>query len=158
LPVRLDAHRVAYTRDGALSVDGQGNLVTAAGLLVDPPITVPDGTSQLTIGTDGSVNGVVNGATVVIGSIQLAKFANPAGLEAIGDNAFLATVNSGTAQLSTPGTSGTGLLSSGMLEGANVNLADEMTNMLAAQRAYSLSLKSLQTADELLKQAASLTG
>ncbi len=104
------------------------------------------------------MNGVVNGATVVIGSIQLAKFANPAGLEAIGDNAFLATVNSGTAQLSTPGTSGTGLLSSGMLEGANVNLADEMTNMLAAQRAYSLSLKSLQTADELLKQAASLTG
>ena len=146
---------VGYTRAGNLTVDGAGQLVTASGDLVQPPIRVPAGAdmTSFTIAADGAVSVKVAGATRAIGRLQLAVFANPAGLASLGGNLFAATADSGAARSVTPGTSGAGLLRQGRLEMSNVNAADEMVSMIATQRAYDAVAKVVSASDEMLGTA-----
>jgi flagellar basal-body rod protein FlgG len=142
----------AYTRDGSFSVDANGGLVTSSGFAVNPAITIPANAQSVTIGQDGTVSVTVPGqaAPQTVGSIQLASFQNPAGLEAKGMNLFVETAASGTASANTPGTNGLGLLSQGYLETSNVNVVEELVSMIQTQRAYEINSKAIQTSDQML--------
>lgn len=149
---------LAYTRAGAFRLDGQGRLVTSDGLLLQPPITIPPDAATVSISKDGTVEVTVAGSNQAqqLGVIQLARFSNPAGLEAIGQNLFRPTQSSGQAQVGTPGLDGYGSLLQGFLELSNVKLVEEMVSMIVAQRAYEISSKSIQAADEMLNVANNL--
>lgn len=143
----------AYTRDGTLQIDSQGQLVTANGYTIQPTITIPEQTSSITIGTDGTVSALVagNNTPTQIGTIQLTDFINPSGLQPIGQNLFLETVASGPAQTDNPGNSGLGTLLQGSLEASNVNVVEELVNMIQAQRSYEITAKGIQTVDNMLQ-------
>ncbi len=144
---------IVYTRDGALQRNAEGQLVTAAGLLVEPAITIPEGTLTVTIGSDGTVSAQVAGDELPtqIGQIELADFVNPAGLAPIGDNLFRETAASGTPQTGTPGLDGLGVLVQGSVESSNVNVVEELVNMIETQRAYEMNSKAIGTADDMLR-------
>jgi flagellar basal-body rod protein FlgG len=144
---------LAYTRDGSLKSDAQGQVVTSNGYVIQPAITIPAQTLQLTIGNDGTVSAVVAGNSTpsTLGVIQLTNFINPAGLQPIGQNLFLETVASGAAQTDNPGKSGLGSLQQGSLEASNVNVVEELVNMIQAQRSYEITAKSIQTVDNMLQ-------
>jgi len=145
-----------YTRDGALKVDGQGRVVTSDGLLVlsnFQPIT--GNTSNVTIASTGEVTVQGTSGTQSF-RIQLARFANPSGLRALGGNIYEETAASGTVQLGNPGDNGLGTVTQGFLESSNVNIVDEMVNMIQAQRAYEINSKSIQTSDDMLEKIATL--
>ncbi len=143
----------AYTRDGQLHLNADGQLANATGLLLQPAITVPPNTNRITIGTDGVVNAFVQGTPDAqqIGDIQLVDFVNPAGLQAIGGNLFLETASSGDPQLGTPGEEGLGQIQQGALENSNVDIVEEMVNMITTQRTYELNSKVVSTADQMLQ-------
>lgn len=144
----------AYTRDGAFHVDANGQLVTSNGLAVSPAITIPANTLSITIGQDGTVSVVQQGSAnpVQVGSLQLASFVNPAGLETIGGNLYVETAASGTPAVNTAGTNGLGSISQGYLETSNVNVVEELVNMIQTQRAYELNSKAVQTSDQMLQR------
>jgi flagellar basal-body rod protein FlgG len=144
---------VAYTRDGSLHEDSTGQLVTADGYPTVPAITLPANVNNVTIGTDGTVSATSNGSTTPaqIGVIQLANFINPAGLEAMGQNLYLETESSGTAQTGQPGVNGMGTLAQGSLESSNTNVVAEMVNMIEAQRTYEMNSKSISAVDDMLQ-------
>ncbi|MDI9819485.1 MULTISPECIES: flagellar basal-body rod protein FlgG [unclassified Legionella] len=143
----------AYTRDGTLQIDAQGQIVTSNGYVVQPPITVPEQTVNLTIGTDGTVSALAvgNNAPAQIGTLELTDFINPSGLKPIGQNLFLETLASGPPQTDLPGNSGLGTLLQGSLEASNVNVVEELVNMIQAQRSYEITAKSIQTVDNMLQ-------
>jgi len=143
----------AYTRDGAFSMNSQGQLVTSSGYQLDPAITVPAETLSVTIGVDGTVSALVAGSAqpTQIGSVQLTDFINPQGLQAIGQNLYKETVSSGAPQQGTPGLNGLGEIRQGSLEGSNVNVVEELVNMIETQRAYEMNSKAIQTVDEMLQ-------
>lgn len=143
----------AYTRDGSFQVNAQGELVTASGYAVQPGITIPQNALSVTIGNDGTVSVQLPGqaASQQVGSLTLADFINPAGLQPKGDNLFLETAASGAPQTGTPGLSGTGSLQQGALEASNVNVVEEMVNMIETQRAYEMNSKAIATADQMLQ-------
>jgi flagellar basal-body rod protein FlgG len=145
----------AYTRAGALQKDSQGQLVTAEGHLIDPPIVIPLDAVSVSIGADGTVSAVMNGqpAPAEVGQLTIANFINPAGLSAQGRNLFVATTASGEAQIGAPGGDGRGALLQGALERANVDVVEEMIGMISAQRAYEVNTKVVTTADEMLRAA-----
>ena len=145
----------AYSRAGAFKLDSQGRVVTSDGFLLQPEITVPADTVSIAIGLDGTVSVIQAGATesTEIGTLELARFVNPAGLNSIGRNLYRPTTASGAAVAGTPGTEGFGTLSQGYLEMSNVNVVDEMVNMISAQRAYEINSKTIRTADEMLQMA-----
>ncbi len=149
---------LAYTRDGSLKQDSQGRLVTSEGYVVEPQITVPQTATAITISSDGRVSVTLPGQTEAqeIGQIQLARFINPAGLDNIGRNLLKETAASGAAIQSNPGADGAGTLVQQYLETSNVQVVEEMVNMIVAQRAYEINSKAIQTADDMLSQAASL--
>lgn len=144
---------IAYTRNGQLHLNGQGQIVNASGLLLQPNITLPDNTRTITIGTDGIVSAYIQGQPnpQVLGNIQTTDFVNPAGLEAIGGNLFLETASSGNPVVGTPGENGLGELKQGMLENSNVEIVEEMVNMITTQRAYEMNSKVVSTADQMLQ-------
>jgi flagellar basal-body rod protein FlgG len=144
--------RVAYTRDGSFSFDAQGRLVTSAGDAVEPPVQVAPGTTLTGIMPDGRVLGTPPGAATpqVLGLIQLAQFVNPNGLELIGGNRYVATEASGLPTIGAPGSGDLPEIGAGVLETSNVDLVEQTTTMIEAQRAYSMNLRSLQTLDEML--------
>jgi flagellar basal-body rod protein FlgG len=152
LQVSLPDGTVAYTRDGSLHEDSTGQLVTADGYTLVPSITLPANVNSVTIGTDGTVSATSNGSTTPtqIGVVQLAKFVNPAGLEAMGQNLYLETESSGTAQTGQPGVNGMGTLAQGSLESSNTNVVEEMVNMIQAQRTYEMNSKSISAVDDML--------
>ncbi|KTD11280.1 flagellar basal-body rod protein FlgG [Legionella jamestowniensis] len=143
----------AFTRDGTLQSDAQGQLVTANGYVIQPPITIPEQTLSVTIGTDGTVSALIAGNNIPtqIGTLELTDFINPAGLQPIGQNLFVETVASGPAQTDIPGNSGLGTLLQGSLEASNVNVVEELVNMIQAQRGYEITAKSIQTVDNMLQ-------
>ena len=143
---------LGYTRDGSFQVDAQGQIVTSNGYLLQPAITIPESAQSITIGEDGVVSVMEPGNTTPtqVGNIQLADFINPAGLQAIGQNLFLETAASGTAQLGNPGLEGLGSVIQGSLETSNVNVVEEMVNMIETQRAYEINSKAISTADQML--------
>jgi flagellar basal-body rod protein FlgG len=153
IQVSLPDGTVAYTRDGSLHEDSTGQIVTADGYPLVPSITLPANVNSVTIGTDGTVSATSNGSTAVtqIGVIQLANFINPAGLEAMGQNLYLETESSGTAQTGQPGVNGMGTLAQGSLESSNTNVVEEMVNMIEAQRTYEMNSKSISAVDDMLQ-------
>jgi flagellar basal-body rod protein FlgG len=142
-----------YTRDGAFRLNSQRQLVTADGYLLSPAITIPQDATTITVGTDGSVS-VVSASSpntsTTVGQLQVARFANPAGLSSEGRNLFSETPASGTVTLQTPGLNGTGPLRGGYLERSNVDVVQELVNMIQAQRAYEFNTKAIKVADEML--------
>ncbi len=152
--ITLPDGSVGYTRTGSFSVDQDGQLVSAQGYVVEPAINVPQGSTGITIGADGTVSAVVNGTSTQIGNLQLADFINPTGLEAIGGNLYRETVASGAALQSAPGQNGIGEVKQGMLESSNVSVVEEMVNMVATQRAYEMNARVVSTADQMLQYIA----
>lgn len=142
-----------YTRAGQFHINGEGQVVTANGLMLQPNVTLPDNADKLTVGTDGIVSAFVPGnpAPQVLGNIQTADFVNPAGLQAIGSNLFVETAASGNPILGTPGQDGLGQINQGMLENSNVDIVEEMVNMITTQRAYEMNSKVVSTADQMLQ-------
>ena len=149
---------IGYTRAGAFKMDSTGRVVTADGLLMEPEITIPTDATSVAVGIDGTVSVLQAGATepTEIGTIQLAKFVNPAGLSSIGRNLYVPTGASGTATTGTAGDGEFGTIAQGYLEMSNVSVVDAMVNMITAQRAYEINSKSIQTADDMLSVANNL--
>jgi flagellar basal-body rod protein FlgG len=143
---------IVYTRDGSWSLDADGQIVNANGFPMEPSITIPANTLSVTVGSDGVVTAMISGNTAPtqIGTIELADFINPMGLEAIGDNLFRETAASGTVATSTPGQDGLGTIIQGSLESSNVNVVEELVNMIETQRAYEMNSKAISTTDEML--------
>jgi flagellar basal-body rod protein FlgG len=143
---------IAYTRDGNFKLSNTGQLVTASGALLQPAITVPPNASSVTFGRDGTVSvELVGGGAQIIGQIQLARFVNPSGLEAKGQNLMKETSASGAPQVLQPGVTGAGTLMQGTLEASNVNVVEEMVNMIETQRAYEINSKAISAVDGMLK-------
>lgn len=154
LQIVLPDGEIAYTRNGQLGIDSENRLVTAEGFLVEPAITLPDEVTSFTISNEGAVTVTTpaSGTTPQqIGTLEVANFVNPQGLEAIGQNLFVETAASGAAQVSTPGSDGTGYLKQGTLETSNVNAVEELVNMIQTQRAYEINSKVISTADQMLQ-------
>jgi len=144
---------LAYTRDGSMKMNDQGELVTSSGYVVQPGIAIPDGAQSITIGSDGIVSVKLAGQTQPsqVGTIETADFINPTGLQAIGQNLFIETAASGPAQSGTPGLNGLGSLQQGALEGSNVNVVAELVNMIETQRAYEMNSKAITTNDQMMQ-------
>lgn len=141
-----------YTRGGSLKVNRDGFLVTGAGQALKPSIAIPENTKSIVIAPDGSVQvttGTQN-APVRVGHLQMVRFASPPALTALGDGFYRASESSGEPSAARPGEDGAGSIVQGSMEGSNVKLVDEMVNLMLAQRAYEVSLKVVQTADEML--------
>ena len=153
LQVTMPDGTIAYTRDGSLHMDQNGQVVTANGYAVDPAITIPANAQSITIGSDGTVSITVPGqaAPQQVGTVQLADFINPAGLQPNGDNLYLETASSGTPQIGQPGLNGLGTLAQGALESSNVNVVEQMVDMIETQRTYEMNSKAISAADQMLQ-------
>jgi flagellar basal-body rod protein FlgG len=153
--IQMPDGTIAYTRDGAFKVSGDGRLVTADGFFLTPEVTLPQDTQAISIGIDGRVQVSLPGQLdpQEVGQIELAKFLNPGGLNAIGHNLYLSTASSGDAILGNPSENGFGELAQGYLEMSNVEVVDEMVNMILAQRAYEINAKAIQTSDDMSRVA-----
>ncbi|MGH8635876.1 MAG: flagellar hook-basal body complex protein, partial [Burkholderiales bacterium] len=158
LQILMPDGTTAYTRDGSLHTDANGQLVTSSGFAVQPAITIPANTQSITIGRDGVVSVVRSGSTAStqVGTLQLANFVNPAGLLGMGENLYTETAASGTASVNQPGSNGLGLLSQGYVETSNVNVVEELVNMIQTQRAYEINSKAIQTSDQMLQKLTQL--
>jgi flagellar basal-body rod protein FlgG len=153
--IRLPSGDLGYSRAGDFHLDQQGNIVTSDGNPLDPPVTIPANATTITIGSDGTVSVTVPGQSQAqqVGSIQLALFQNPGGLNSVGSNLFLATTASGDPILGTPGGSeGLGTVQQGMLEQSNVDVVQEFVEMIISQRSYEANSRVVQAADEMLQQ------
>ncbi|MDD4912273.1 MAG: flagellar basal-body rod protein FlgG [Sideroxydans sp.] len=143
-----------YTRDGAFQTDSQGQMVTSNGYVVQPAMTIPANATTVTVGADGVVTITQPGAPapVQIGSLQLATFINPSGLESLGQNLYVETASSGAPSVNVPGTNGTGSINQKYLETSNVNVVEELVNMIQTQRAYEINSKAITTSDQMLQK------
>jgi flagellar basal-body rod protein FlgG len=148
----------SYTRDGSFQMDSQGRIVTAEGNLVQPTITIPANSTGITVNQQGQVSVTLPGSTTssILGQFTLTTFINDAGLQANGNNLFVATPASGTPQDGVPGTNGAGTLLQGSLEQSNVSAVTEISNLIAAQRAYEMNSKVITAADEMLQTTSQL--
>lgn len=150
--VELPNGETAYTRDGVLQRNQNGDIVTSQGYKVLPGITIPQDATDLQISTDGIVQVKVPGQTALqqIGQFQLANFINPPGLEAIGDNLLKETEASGTPVVDNPEATNFASIKQGAVENSNVNVVEEITNLITAQRAYEMNSKVISTSDDML--------
>lgn len=149
--VRRPDGSLAYTRDGSWKLSSDGNLVNSSGYVLEPGVTIDDNVMGLKVSKDGVIE--VNesgGGTATLGNIELAKFINPAGLKAIGDNLYVETESSGTPISGAPGSSGFGEVNQGFLEASNVDIVEEMINMITAQRSYEINSKTVKTVEEMM--------
>lgn len=151
--VQLPDGNLGYSRDGSFMMNDQGQLATSSGYVLQPVINIPEDTQSITIGADGTVTVQLASATEVnqVGNIQLTAFANPAGLQAIGQNMFLETSSSGAPQTGTPTLNGLGSLTQGYVETSNVNVVEELVGMIETQRAYEMNSKAISTTDQMLQ-------
>jgi len=143
----------AFTRDGSFQINDQGIMVTSEGYQLQPPISIPQNALSVNIARDGTVSASLPGVAQVsqVGNIQLTDFINPAGLEARGENLFVASGASGPPQPGNPGINGLGTLVQGFVESSNVNVVEELVNMIETQRAYEMNSKAISTADQMLQ-------
>jgi len=150
--IELPDGTTAYTRDGSFQLDNQGQIVTASGYPMSPAITIPSDALTITIGKDGTVSVLQAGQTnpTQVGSMQLATFVNPGGLQSVGENLFLESASSGTPAPNTPGQNGAGVINQNYVETSNVNVAEELVSMITTQRAYELNSRVIQTSDAML--------
>lgn len=146
---------MAYTRSGEFQMNKDGALVTSSGYQLQPNITIPEDATSVTIGRDGTVSVLQSGdaAPTQVGSIELADFTNPAGLQPRGENLYVQTAASGDPQTGTPDSGNFGALFQGSLETSNVNVVEELVNMIETQRAYEMNSKAISTADQMLQFA-----
>jgi flagellar basal-body rod protein FlgG len=152
LQITMPDGTLAYTRDGSLTLDSQGNVVTATGYPLSPAITIPAGTQSVTVGADGIVTAVSAAKKATqIGQVQLADFINEEGLQPTGNNLLIESAASGAPQAGTPGTNGLGTVVQGSLETSNVNTVTELVNMIECQRAYEMNSKAITTTDQMLQ-------
>ncbi len=157
--VTMPDGQIAYTRSGAFHLDSTGNIVTANGTPLQPNITIPANSTSVTIGSDGTVSVTQSGQTAAsqVGSIQLAMFANPGGLNSVGNNLYLATTASGDPIVGAPGSAeGMGTIQQGMLEQSNVDVVAEFVNMIVAQRSYESNSRVVTSADQMLQDLTSI--
>jgi flagellar basal-body rod protein FlgG len=155
--VLLPDGTLGYTRAGDFQLNASGQLVTSSGYTLQPAISIPQGAQSVTIGNDGTVSVQLAGqsAPTTVGSLQLADFVNPAGLQPRGENLLTESAASGTAQTSNPGQNGLGTLLQGSVESSNVNVVEEMVNMIETQRAYEMNTKAIETTDQMLQYLSS---
>ena len=160
LQVLLPSGETAYTRAGNLSRNQDGQLVTADGYQIQPAISLPQDATDVAISATGQVQVTQSGQTAptVVGQLQLATFANEAGLEAMGDNLFMESGASGAAVTGDPGAPGFGSLMQGYTEASNVDAVTEITSLINAQRAYEMNSKIVTTADQMLAATSQLKG
>jgi flagellar basal-body rod protein FlgG len=156
--VQLPDGRDAYTRAGSFSLSAEGQIVTKDGFIVAPGVSVPQDAIGVSINKQGVVQAIMadGSAPQDVGALELARFVNPGGLEAIGDNAFLETPASGAANRGLPGGVGFGTLQQGFLETSNVNAVTEISALITAQRAYEMNSKVITTTDEMLRSTTNL--
>ena len=156
--VELPSGDTGYTRAGSFQISPDGELVTADGYIIQPGATIPSDALSVTINENGVVSARLGGGTTEqqVGQIELATFPNEAGLEALGSNLFLETAASGAATVGNPGATGFGTLRQGALETSNVNVVNEITNLIAAQRAYEMNSKMIQASDEMMANTSQL--
>jgi flagellar basal-body rod protein FlgG len=156
--VRRPDGSTAYTRDGSFTLSESGTLVTSGGHAVLPVITVPEDATAVTMGPDGTVSVTTAGSTspVELGRIELARFVNPCGLESIGENQYVETPASGQPMTGSPQEDGFGRVLQGALESSNVEIVQEMTDMIAAQRAYEINAKAITATDEMMSATSAL--
>jgi flagellar basal-body rod protein FlgG len=150
----------AFSRAGAFKLDNQSRLVNSEGIPMEPTISIPDGAEDVNIGQDGVVSAILPGQTSAtqIGQIQTARFANPAGLRALGKNLLQETETSGPPQVGTPGQDNRGTILQGYLENSNVSVIEELVGLITGQRAYEVTSKAIQTADEMLRVTNAIVG
>lgn len=153
--VEMPGGQLGYTRAGNFTLSAEGQLVTQQGYPVQPPITVEAGATAISVSPDGTVSAqLANQAEPAeVGQIQIARFTNPSGLQAIGDNYLVETAASGAAELAAGAEDGRGNIRQGMLESSNVNIVQELVEMIEAQRAYEISSKMVSAVDEMLRNA-----
>lgn len=149
---------LSYTRDGALKQDDTGRIVTSEGYPIEPAITIPQGSLEISISADGRVTAKIPGQNTPqeLGQMQVVRFINPAGLDSMGGNLLQETAASGAPIASNPGADGAGTIRQKFLEMSNVQVVEEMVNMIVAQRAYEINSKAITTSDQMLEQAANL--
>lgn len=158
LPLLKPDGTLTYTRDGSLQISSDGYLCNALGYRVSPEIQIPENASEIAVAADGTVTArtPTDAAPRALGQLELARFVNPAGLRAEGENLLTATTASGEAQVGTPGADGLGTILGGSLERSNVNLMTEMVNLILTQRAYEVNTKAIQSVDEMMRMANNL--
>lgn len=158
--IQLPNGEFRYTRDGSFRTDAEGRLVTTDGFLVDGGVSIPADieADSLSIGSDGTISGLVTGATapVQLGTVQLARFPNPAGLSSEGGNLYAETAASGTETLGNPGAEGLGTLLGGHIEASNVQVVTELISLITAQRAYEINSRAIRAGDEMLSNSAQI--
>jgi flagellar basal-body rod protein FlgG len=156
--VNMPDGTIAYTRDGSFKLTSDGTIVTSDGYPIAPQISVPEGAQDLGISPEGKVTAILAGqaTSTEIGQIEIARFVNPSGLRALGENLYGVSDASGEAILETPGENGIGTLSQGYSEASNVQVVEEMVNMITAQRAYEIVSKSIQVSEDMLQVANNL--
>ncbi|HHM02454.1 MAG TPA: flagellar basal-body rod protein FlgG [Caldithrix abyssi] len=155
LQVEMPDGTYAYTRDGSLNINAEGKIVTNSGLPIVPDINIPENSQSISISQNGVVSVMLNGEVEAqeLGQLELVSFMNPAGLEAKGGNLFVETEASGQPVYGNPAEEGMGSIMQGYLEKSNVDVAEEMINLIVAQRAYEMNSKAVRTADELMSMA-----
>ena len=156
--VQLPNDQIGYTRAGNFAVDANGQLTTNSGYRLEPAVVIPETVEpgSVQISSTGRVTGKVENQLTVLGQIDIASFKNPQGLQAMGDNVYLATVNSGPPSADTPGTVDRGYIRQGFLEGSNVKVMEQMVDMITSQRAFESVSKVISTSDEMLGMANSM--
>ena len=147
-----------YTRDGTFQMDNQGRIVTAGGNPVQPTITIPNNASGITVNEQGQVTVTLPGSSTntILGQIGVTRFINKAGLQPVGSNQFVETTSSGTPQDGTANSEGYGKITQGSLEQANVDVVSEMSDLIAAQRAYEMNAKVISAADQMMQSTTAL--
>ncbi|QQN62588.1 flagellar basal-body rod protein FlgG [Bradyrhizobium diazoefficiens] len=147
-----------YTRDGTFQMDNQGRVVTAGGNPVQPTITIPNNASGITVNEQGQVSVTLPGSSsnTVLGQIGVTRFINKAGLQPVGSNQFIETTSSGTPQDGIANSEGYGKITQGSLEQANVDVVSEMSDLIAAQRAYEMNAKVISAADQMMQSTTAL--
>jgi len=156
--INLPDGNIAYSRSGNYSLDSTGRIVTQDGYPMEPSLTIPADATSITIGSDGTVSIVRPGENTAteVGTIQLAKFINPAGLKSTGKNLFLNTQSSGDPIQGTPGLQGFGTINQGFQEMSNVDIVEELVEMIVAQRSYETNARTIRASDEMLNRAINL--
>ncbi|MHC5060034.1 MAG: flagellar basal-body rod protein FlgG [Planctomycetota bacterium] len=151
LEVTLASGDKRYTRDGSLSMDANGQLVNSSGYVVSPGITIPSNSTTIDVGSDGTVSVMTPSGSTTVGTMQLYRFANPAGLSAEGDNLLRETEASGTVTSGTAGEDGFGTILSKTLEKSNVEMVTELVNLISAQRGYEINSRVIRAGDNILR-------
>jgi flagellar basal-body rod protein FlgG len=149
--VTTPAGDTVFTRDGSLSTNATGQLVTTDGYLISPPILIPTTATAVSVSQTGLVTATIPGQQTAqtLGQLTIANFVNPAGMLALGNNLFQETAASGPANVGVPGDTSYGLIQQGYLESSNVDPVSEITNLISAQRAYEMNSKVIQAADQM---------